>query len=105
MNATRALFPSDAPNWTRGGSKDGPFDCSTLGSNGTLDRLYCSWNGSRARCAAVNVRKATVLTARQPMTASVHDTLDGRLVLKATLLKGQSMTLLPDVPGAVVVVE
>jgi len=104
ITATRALFPPDAPNWNRGGSKDGPFDAA-LGTSGTLDRLYCSWSGNTARCAAVNVRKPSVLKARRALTYVAYDVLDGRVLSQGALQQGQSFTLQPDVPGVVVAVQ
>jgi hypothetical protein len=99
----------DLQDWARGGSSDGPWTVRDLpndkaGIKGTVDRLYCTWRGAESWCAALDVRATTTLTAKQPMHVSVHD---GAAALTEVLARdvnaGESITLTPATPGAVVI--
>jgi len=107
----RALINTkpDLADWSRGKSTDGPwgvrdFPVDKLGIKGTLSRFYCAWRGQDSWCAALDVRATTTLTAKGGVAVSVRPgqaaltEVDGR-----RLSAGQSFTLTPATPGAVVI--
>jgi hypothetical protein len=101
-------FPN-LQDWARGKSTDGPYTVQTwpndsTGVKGTLDRFYSSWSGQDALSVAVDVRAVSTFTAKNACQASVRNNrraLDE--IAHYRLNAGQSFTIGPETPGAVVV--
>ncbi len=109
MRAVRDLLPPTLPTWKRLASDPqsvGLFKVSTFptnGKGGTVDRVYCATKAPTFACVAINIRGVTTFTAPRAMTVSLHRTLDATLIRSANVGAGQSFTLGPDTPGAVIV--
>lgn len=104
MAAVRALLPQDLPNWQRSGSSP-----STLGlfapDFNAVDRIYCDKQGATAYCTAENIHAPARNTTMRAMHLEVYSALDGHKLQDLNLSSGQTFTLDPATPAAILAIH
>lgn len=108
FRALRQSLPSDLPNWRpqNGNPRfpDYPFDTELMASQveaGVVLRAFCTIGGERFVCAPIKVDRATQFKAKASMRLEVVNPLTGLVRETVSLTSGQTWTLQPTEPAAI----